>query len=54
LNSLDAHAPAMLSRLPVTHPFPSDLLVVMSFGNTDALRAEVLALRVPFDRVSWL
>lgn len=31
-----------------------DRLVVMSFGNTDALRAEVLALRVPLDRVFWL
>jgi DNA-binding MarR family transcriptional regulator len=31
-----------------------DRLVVMSFGNSDALRAEVLALRVPLDRVFWL
>lgn len=33
---------------------PFDRLVVMSFGNTDALRAEILALRVPLDRVFWL
>ncbi|MBI3493205.1 MAG: winged helix-turn-helix transcriptional regulator [Acidobacteria bacterium] len=33
---------------------PFDRLVVMSFGNTDALRAEVLALRVSLDRVVWL
>lgn len=31
-----------------------DRLVVMSFGNTDALRADVLALRVPLDCVFWL
>jgi len=33
---------------------PFDRLVVMSFGNPDALRAEILALRVPLDRVFWL
>ena len=33
---------------------PFDRLVVMSFGNTDALRAEVLDRRVPLDRVFWL
>jgi len=33
---------------------PFNHLVVMSFGNTDALRAEILALRVPIDRVFWL
>lgn len=33
---------------------PFDRLVVMSFGNTDALRAEALARRVPLDRVFWL
>jgi DNA-binding MarR family transcriptional regulator len=33
---------------------PFDRLVVMSFGDTVALRAEVLALRVPLDRVFWL
>lgn len=33
---------------------PFDRLVVMSFGNTDALRAEILALRVPLDHVFWL
>ncbi len=33
---------------------PFDRLVVMSFGNTDALRAEVLSRRVPLDRVFWL
>jgi len=26
----------------------------MSFGNPDELRAEILALRVPLDRVFWL
>ena len=33
---------------------PFDRLVVMSFGDPDALQAEVLALRVPVDRVFWL
>ena len=33
---------------------PFDRLVVMSFGNTDTLRAEVLDLRVPLDCVFWL
>ena len=33
---------------------PFDRLVVMSFGNPDKLRAEILALRVPLDRVFWL
>ena len=33
---------------------PFDRLVVMSFGDTDALRAEVVALRVPSDLVFWL
>jgi DNA-binding MarR family transcriptional regulator len=33
---------------------PFDRLVVMSFSNTDALRAEVLDLRVPPDCVFWL
>lgn len=33
---------------------PFDRLVVMSFGDTDALRAEILALHVPLDRVFWL
>ena len=33
---------------------PFDRLVVMSFGNHDELRAEILALRVPLDRVFWL
>jgi DNA-binding MarR family transcriptional regulator len=33
---------------------PFDRLVVMSFGNTDALRLELLALRVPLNRVFWL
>jgi DNA-binding MarR family transcriptional regulator len=33
---------------------PFGQLVVMSFGNSDALRADVLALRVPLDRVFWL
>ena len=33
---------------------PFDRLVVMSFGNPDELRAEILALRVPLDRVFWL
>jgi hypothetical protein len=33
---------------------PFSQLVVMSFGNTDALRAEALARRVPLDHVAWL
>jgi DNA-binding MarR family transcriptional regulator len=33
---------------------PFDRLVVMSFGDTKALRAEALARRVPLDRVAWL
>ena len=33
---------------------PFDRLVVMSFGNLAELRAEILALRVPLDRVFWL
>lgn len=33
---------------------PFDRLVVMSFSRTDALRAEVLNLRVPLDCVFWL
>jgi DNA-binding MarR family transcriptional regulator len=33
---------------------PFDRLVVMSFSNPDALRAQILALRVPLDRVFWL
>ena len=33
---------------------PFDRLVVMSFGSPDELRAEILALRVPLDRVFWL
>ena len=33
---------------------PFDRLVVMSFGNPDELRAGILALRVPPDRVFWL
>lgn len=33
---------------------PFDRLVVMSFGNADALWAEILALRVPLDCVFWL
>jgi len=33
---------------------PFNQLVVMSFGNTDALQAEALARRVPLDHVLWL
>jgi hypothetical protein len=33
---------------------PFDRLVVMSFGNTDTLQVDVLALRVPPDCVFWL
>jgi DNA-binding MarR family transcriptional regulator len=33
---------------------PFDRLVVMSFGNTEALRAEILSVRFPLDRVFWL
>ena len=33
---------------------PFDRLVVMSFGDPAELRAEILALRVPLDRVFWL
>ena len=33
---------------------PFDQLVVMSFGPFETLRAEVLALRLPFERVFWL
>jgi hypothetical protein len=33
---------------------PFDRVVVMSFGNADTLQADLLALRVPLDRVFWL
>lgn len=33
---------------------PFDRLVVMSFSDTDAMRANVLSLRIPLDRVFWL
>ena len=33
---------------------PFNRLVVMSFGNIDALRAEAVARRVPLDDVFWL
>jgi hypothetical protein len=33
---------------------PFDVVVVMSFGNPDALRHDVLGLRLPVDRVFWL
>ena len=33
---------------------PFDRLVVMSFRHPDELQAEILALRVPLDRVFWL
>ena len=33
---------------------PFDRLVVMSFRNPDELQTEILALRVPLDRVFWL
>lgn len=33
---------------------PFDRLVVMSFGDTEGVRAEMLRLKVPLDRVFWL
>ncbi len=33
---------------------PFKRLIVMSFGNTDAVREEALARRVPLDHVAWL
>ena len=50
---LDVCAPEHLDGLALGGQ-AFDRLVVMSFGNTDALRAEILALRVPLDRVFWL
>jgi DNA-binding MarR family transcriptional regulator len=46
-------APALVDGL-VLDGQPFDRLVVMSFGNTDALRTEILTLGVPLHRVFWL
>ena len=51
--SLSVFAPERLDGLALNGQ-PFDRLVVMSFGNTDALRAEALARRVPLDHVAWL
>jgi hypothetical protein len=46
-------APEQLDGLALNGQ-PFDLLVFMSFGNIDVLRAEALTRRVPLDRVAWL
>jgi DNA-binding MarR family transcriptional regulator len=50
---MNVSAPEHVDGLAVNGQ-PFDRLVVMSFGNPDTLRADVLALRVPVDRVYWL
>jgi hypothetical protein len=49
----DVCAPDQLDGL-VLNGQPFDLLVFMSFGNIDPLRAEALSRRVPLDRMAWL
>jgi len=50
---LSVSAPEQLDGLALNGQ-PFDLLVFMSFGNIDVLRAEALTRRVPLDRVAWL